>query len=118
MSSFVPQFSLIQAITLGYPTVVTFTAPCDFTVGEYVSFRVTPQSGTFELNNQRPLVQQVTTSTITVSINSTNYTPFINVPENETVYPAMVVPAGSGIIPGAIPPQTSLLDVFDNVPIN
>ncbi len=118
MSTFVPQFSLISGITLGNQTVVTFTAPCDFTVGEVVSFRVSPPSGTFELNNQHTTVTAVTSNTITVPIVSTNYTPFINISENHLVYPAMVVPAGSGIVPGASPPQTNLQDVFDNVPMN
>src|ERR1700687_1468820 len=109
MSAFVPQFSFIQSIALGQQTVVTFTAPCDFTIGEIVSFRVSPPSGTKELNNQQALVIAVTSNTITVPIDSSNYTPFILVGVNDLVFPAMVVPAGSGVIPGAIPPQTSLL---------
>ena len=118
MSMFVPQFSLIESIELGQQTVVTFTAPCDFTVGEIVSFRVSPSSGTRELNNQQALVLNVTSDTITVPINSINYTPFIYNTENSLVFPAMVVPVGSGIVPNAMPPQTNLKDVFDNIPLN
>lgn len=118
MSAFVPQFSLIQSISLGQVTTVTFTAPCDFTVGEVVSFRISPKSGTRELNNQASTVIVVTASTITVPIDSTNYTPFVFHSENSLVFPAMVVPSASGIIPGAIPSQTNLQDAFDNIPPN
>lgn len=115
-STFVPQFSLIQSITLGQLTVVTFTAPCDFMIGSIVSFRISPASGTRELNNQQATVLAATSNSITVPIDSTNYRLFIFEPENALVFPAMVVPAGSGIIPAAIPPQTNLADAFDNLP--
>jgi hypothetical protein len=71
-----------------------------------------------QLNNQKAIVIALTSDTITVPIASQNYSPFIFLPENEQVYPAMVVPAGSGIIPGAFPAQTNLADAFDNVPNN
>ncbi len=116
-SVFVPEFSFISAITLGSPTLVTFTEDCDFTLGEIVSFRVSPPSGTRELNNQTARVIGVTHDTITVPIDSTNYTNFVFHDENTLVFPAMVVPAGSGIVPGAIPIQTTLQDAFDNVPL-
>ena len=118
MSTFVPQFSVIQDIALGQTTTVTFTAPCDFTVGQYVSFRISPPSGTVQLNNQKAVVTAVTSNTITVPIESTNYNPFVFHSENSLAFPALAVPAGSGIIPGAIPPQTNLQDAFDNVPTN
>lgn len=116
MSTYVPQFGFISAIQLGSPTVVTFTAPIDFTVGEIVSFRVSPASGTKELNNQTASVIAITSNTITVPINSTNYTPYVSQPTTSIAFPALVVPAGSGILTGAIPPQTSLFDAFDNIP--
>lgn len=116
MSTFTPQFSLIASISLGQQTVVTFTEDCDFTDGEVISFRVSRQSGTFELNNRQTRVLSHTSDTITVGIDSTNYTPFIFVSENELVFPAMVVPAGSGIIPNSFPVTVNLEDCFDNVP--
>ncbi len=116
MSAFVPQFGFISAIQLGIQTVVTFTEPIDFTLWEIVSFRISPLSGTFELNNQQTQVIGVTSNTITVPINSTNYTPYISQPTYVIPFPALVVPVGSGVIPLASPPQTSLFDVFDNIP--
>ena len=118
MSTFVPFYSVIQSIEQGVQTVVTFTANSDFIVGQLVSFRVSKQSGMQELNNQQATVLGSTPDTITVGIDSRNYTPFIYHSENSIAYPAIVVPAGSGIIPGASPPQTQLADCFDNVPVN
>jgi hypothetical protein len=118
MSSFVPQFGFISAIQLGIQTVVTFTAPIDFTVGEIVSFRVSPPSGTYELNNQQTQVKAITSNTITVDIDSRNYTPYVSHPTYAIAFPALVVPVGSGILTNTVPTQTSLFDVFDNVPTN
>jgi len=115
---FVPQFGLISAIALGQQTVVTFTANSDFTDGEVVSFRISSPSGTRELNNQQTRVISHTSNTITVDIDSQNYTPFINLGENSLVFPAMVVPVGSGIIPNFTPVTINIQDAFDNVPLN
>lgn len=117
-SAFQPQFSLISSLSLGQQTVATFTANCDFTDGEIVSFRVSKPSGTVELNNQRGRVLSHTSNTITVDIDSSNYTPFIFITENLLVFPAMVVPVGSGIVPSVKPATISLQDAFDNVPVN
>src|SRR5271166_1988586 len=100
-STFVPQFSFISSISQGQNTTVTFTAPSDFVVGEIVSFRVSQPYGTKELNNQTATVTNVTSNTITVPIDSTNYTPFVFVGDNSEAFPALVVPAGSGIAPGS-----------------
>ena len=115
LSTFVPYGVLISDITLGVQTVITFSSVHVFTVGEIISCRVSPQYGTFELNNIQSQVIAVSTSTITLPINSTHFTPFISNPDNPQQL-AMVVPSASGILPNASPPQTSLYDVFDNQP--
>lgn len=120
-SFFYPTWSLIQSITQGVQTTVTFTASCTFTPGEIVSFRVNKPQGMTQLNNVPAVVRQVTTvtnpnDTILVNIDSRNFTPFTFTAENVGIGPAMAVPSSSGIIPGAIPPQTNLVDAFDNVP--
>jgi hypothetical protein len=114
-STFVPFYCIISSISLGYPTVVTFSSENVFTVGEIVSFRVSKQYGTVELNYVSTLVISRTEYTITVLINSTWFTPFISNPDNAATL-ALVVPSASGVIPGAIPPQTNLEDAFDNLP--
>lgn len=118
MSEFTPTFSLIQSIAQGVQTTVTFTAPITFIVGEIVSFRISPPSGMRELNNVHATVMAATSNSITVNIDSRNFTPFVFAPENVLVFPAMAVPGGSGITPSAIPPQTTIADAFDNVPPN
>lgn len=114
-SNFQPAYAVISSLSLGVQTIPTFTAPHDFSIGEIISFRVSSQYGTVELNNRQALVQAITTNTITVNIDSRNYTPFIAAPDDPSSL-AMVVPSSSGIVPGAIPPQTNLADVFDNIP--
>jgi hypothetical protein len=116
VSTFVPQYSFILSISQGQQTVVTFTANCDFIAGEIVSFRVSSASGMRELNNQQTTVTSATSNTITVPINSLNYTPFVFIEPTSQAQPAMVVPAGSGILQGTYPAQTNLQDAFDNVP--
>jgi hypothetical protein len=117
-SVFYPRYSFISDITLGQFSVITFTADCDFTDGEIVSFRVSREAGSREFNNQQARVLSHTNNTITVDIDSTNYTPFISLGENQLVFPSMVVPAGSGIIPGQATATINLQDAFDNVPTN
>jgi Ubiquitin-activating enzyme E1 FCCH domain len=117
LSTYVPFYSVITAVTKAPQAVVTFSANHSFTVGEIVSFRVSKASGMVELNNQEALVVALTPTTITVPINSTNYTTYVN----RGLYiqnPAVCVPSSSGVVPGAIPAQTNLEDAFDNVPTN
>lgn len=114
-TGFYPASSLISGITLGVNTVVTFTASHDFTVGEVVSFRVSQQYGTVQLNNQQPTVTSITPTTITVPIDSRQFTPFIASPTNPQQL-AMVVPSSSGVVPRAFIAQTNLQDAFDNLP--
>jgi hypothetical protein len=115
VNTFYPQYSIISSISLGVQTIITFTAPHEFTVGEIISFRVSKQYGTVELNNVQANVQSITSNTITVNIDSRNFTSFISSPGDPQTL-AMVVPSSSGVITGAIPPQTNLFDVFDNIP--
>jgi hypothetical protein len=115
-SSFYPSYSIISAIALGVNTVITFTLPHEFTIGEVISLRVSRQYGTVELNNRQFTVQAITTDTVTLNVDSRNYNAFIASPTDpETL--AMAVPSSSGVIPNARPPQTSLIDAFDNIPV-
>lgn len=118
MSTFVPQYSVIQDIAQGQQTVVTFTEDSDFTNGEMISFRVSRASGMFELNNVQARVVSRTSDTITVDIDTSNFTPFVYLSENETQFPALVVPSGSGKVPNAFVATINLEDAFDNVPVN
>lgn len=112
---FYPSLAYISAVTQGLQTVVTFTANHDFTEGEIISFRISVPFGMVELNNQQMRVLAKTSNTITVNINSLNFTPFVNAGIYEA-FPAIVVPAGSGIVPGERTPAMNLKDAFDDIP--
>jgi hypothetical protein len=114
-SVFTPFLSFIEDISQAINAVVTFTAPHSFIVGQLVSFRVSPASGMFEMNNQDALVIDTTSTTITVPINTTNYTAYV-MTGPYIRNPAICVPAGSGILPNSVPVATTLQDAFDNVP--
>ena len=117
MSFYTPSQNYISNITLGQQTVVEFSSPHDFSVGEIISFRVSKRNGTVEMNNQQSTVLESTTFTVTVPIDSLNYTPFVN-PMTILAFPAQAVPSASGIRPGLRPASTVLVDCFDNVPVN
>lgn len=106
-----PAYAVIQDITQGVQTVITFTENHDFTPGEIVSFRIDKQNGMIELNNKQAVVVANDSTTITVNINSTFFTPFVF---NEYVANlAVAVPSASGIIPNDPLNTVSLIDAFD-----
>lgn len=108
-----PRFSYIDAITRGVTTTIEFTDDHDFTDGELVSFRVDRANGTRELNDVTTRVISHTDTTITVDIDSNNFTPFIA--DLDVQSPPMAVPAGSSVIPGDNPlVSVNLYDSFDN----
>ena len=85
-----PSLGYISAITLGATTVIATTAPTNFVVGQEVAFRIPTIWGTQQLNSLpnavipgSPIYGFVTavsasgtTPTVTVNINSSNYTAF------------------------------------------
>jgi len=117
----------LAGITQAAQAVVSFSEPHDFTVGEYVSFRVpsvkdittgVPIFGMTEINNKKAIVVSVTEFTITVDLNTSGFQPF-TFPDSADVVdspytPAIVVPAGAGPIPNANPPGVSVNDAADN----
>lgn len=110
---FVPNVQFINSISLGQTTIVGFTATHNFSVGENVSFRVTKPYGTVEINNLKGLVLATTSNSITVNIDSTNFTPFVY-PVTGANSPPTCVPSSSGIIPGSNPATVNIFDAFDN----
>lgn len=114
--SFVPKYFLIQDITRGLVTVVTFTEDHDYKLGELVSFRCSEANGTREINNQRGKVLALTNDTISVDIDSTNYSPFVF--DLEVAQLALACPAGSGVKEGEYVPTVILDDCFDNIRVD
>lgn len=114
---FYPALAYINAITQAQQAIVTFTANHDFTAGENIGFRVTKPFGMFEINQQIGLVLTITPTTVTVNIDTTNYTPFTYALINtKGTSPPCCVPSSSGVAPLQIVPTVNLADSFDNQP--
>jgi hypothetical protein len=112
-SEYIPNLQYISNITQASTAVVTFTANHNFTLWEWISFRIPPANGMIQLNNQKALIIALTSNTVTIAVDSLNFYPFIYVQDPQV--PCVAVPAGSGIIFGQA--MTTLEDAFDNQPI-
>lgn len=115
-NSFVPKFFLIQSITKGKETVITFTEDHDYVVSQYVSFRCGKPNGMVEINEKRGKILELTSDTITVDIDSTNYTDFM-FDLGVAILP-VACPAGSGVSIGEYVPRYILNDCFDNTRVD
>lgn len=116
MSRFYPRYSQISNITNELQPTVTFTDEHDFTIGEIVSFRVTPPFGMSEINNQRAKVLTIPdVDEITIGIDTTTWTPFTlaNLDTPGTT-PPVCVPSSSGVIDNLYTPSVNIEDAFDN----
>lgn len=113
-NEFYPRYGLINALTNAVEAVVTFTADHDFLVGEIVSFRVGRAFGMREIDQKQGKITAVTSDTITVDINTRDWTAFdYSVLGNAGTTPPVCVPCCSGVVPGDIP-VTNFNDAFDN----
>jgi len=115
-STYTPYIMDISDISKAKQAVVSYDTDHPYTLGEIVSFRVSKPYGMVEMNNKQSRVVDLTSDTITTEIDSTNFRTFVLPPEEDIVYPALTVPAGSGIIPGLYTPTVNLEDAFDNRP--
>lgn len=112
-ANFIPNLQYITNITQAFPAVVTFLNNTNFTVAEWISFRVPPANGMIQLNNQKSQIISLTPNTATIDIDTSNFYPFIYVQDPQI--PCVAVPAGSGIIQGTT--TVTLEDAFDNEPV-
>lgn len=111
--TFYPSLAYISGISNAVQAVTTFTAPHSFTLGENVAFRVTQPYGMVEINNLVSTVLALTSNTITVAINSSQWNPFITPGSTIGTSPPTCLPSSSGIIPSYYPPTVNLFDSFD-----
>lgn len=116
MSEYVPRLAYIDDISNEQNALVTFTADHTFVLNELISFRVSQAYGMKEINERRGKVIALTSDTVTVDIDSSNFTAF-NVPVDlsETT-PPVAVPSSSGVNLGIYVPEMILNDCFDNRP--
>jgi hypothetical protein len=118
MSTYTPFVTNITNITNSLQATVTTVETSPYTVGEIVSFRVSTPYGMTQINNLSSTVVEVSSNTFTVDMDTLQFNPFVYPPVGQVVYPALAVPAGSGIVPNSSIPMTNLEDAFDNVPVN
>ena len=95
-ANFIPNLQYITNITHAYPAVVTFLDDTNFTVAEWISFRIPPPNGMIQLNNEKAKIISLTPNTVTIDVDTTNFYPFIYVEDPQI--PCVAVPAGSGKI--------------------
>lgn len=112
-SEFIPNLQYISNITQASTAIVAFITNHNFTIGEWISFRIPPPNGMIQLNNQKALIISITPNTVTIAVDSLNFYPFIYVQDPQI--PCIAVPAGSGISPGTA--TVTLEDAFDNQPL-
>jgi hypothetical protein len=111
-TDFIPNLRYISNITQAQQAVVTFTENTNFTVGEWISFRIPSANGMIQLNNKKALIVALTSNTATIDIDTLGFFPFISGIDPQI--PCIAVPAGSGIPPGTA--TVTLEDAFDNRP--
>lgn len=112
-ADFIPNLQYITNITQSFPAVVTFLSDTNFTLAEWISFRIPPPNGMIQLNNQKAQIISLTPNTATIDVDTRNFYPFIYVQDPQV--PCVAVPAGSGIIQGTT--AVTLEDAFDNRPV-
>jgi hypothetical protein len=116
MSEYVPRLALIEDISREQYAVVTFTADHTFVLNEIISFRVSQDYGMKEINEKHAKVLGLTSDTVTVDIDSTNYTPFVVPGVLRGTTPPCAVPSTSGVNLNLVVPEMILNDCFDNRP--
>jgi hypothetical protein len=108
-SQYYPRWRYITKISKAAQAVVTFSVNHGYVAGEYISFRVPSQFGMVELNNQQAKIVSVTSSTVTIDLNTTGYTTF--------AFPSSAT-AAAGVSPAIAVPSaefaTTLSAAFDN----
>lgn len=115
MSEFYPLPRLINGITNSVHAVVSFTEDHGYKNGQLLRFHVPKEYGMFEINEKSGTVLDKTDDTVTVDIETTNFSEFIY-PAVSTSYPPETVPYGSGIDDAQVVHTTNLECSFDNRP--
>lgn len=116
-STFFPSLKFINSITQGTETIVSYASAHDFTIGQIVSFRVSEPFGMVEMNNIQARIDSTTSNSITVPIDSRNFTSYTT-PAAADVgsKPALTVPVATGVLDTTIPATYQLNNAFDNKP--
>lgn len=94
---YTPYLCNITAITQGNPAVVTTQETNAFVVGNLVTFQIPKVWGMWELDGLKGYVVAVTSNTVTVEVDTSNFLPFANpgLPASTVINPAQILPIGS-----------------------
>lgn len=106
----------VSNITNALNAVVTTTEDHDFVDNEIVSLRVSKAYGMVEINQKTGKVLSHTDDTITLDIDSNNYTAFAIPGDLTGTTPPCCVPSSSGVDLSQYSPTMILEDAFDNRP--
>lgn len=125
-NGFYPKGKQVLYVSQAAQAVVYFAGQSDYTPGQLLDFSIPVSYGMIQLNSLTALsgaarvlsvTNSATVSSVTLDLNSVGYTAFAYPASASYVLgksPPWSVPAGSGVVPGAIPVQTNLSDAFDN----
>lgn len=111
-ANFIPNLQYVENISKAQQAVVTFTTTTNFTIGEWIGFRIPPANGMTQLNNQQAKIIGINSNQITIDLDTLGFYPFISATDPQV--PCIAVPVASGIIPGTS--TVTLEDAFDNEP--
>lgn len=111
-ANFIPNLQYVISITQAQQAIVTFASKHNFTLWEWISFRIPPSNGMTQLNNEKGQIIALTPMTVTIDMNTLGFFPFIAYSDPQI--PCIAVPAGSGVEPYFA--ATTLEDSFDNEP--
>jgi hypothetical protein len=109
----------ILSITQGFPAVLTTSEDHGYPAGLMVTFMIPGMFGMVQLNGQNIQVLAVTNNTLTLNVDSRNYTPFAypsSLPEAYTN--PSVIPNSSGSYLPPLPLQNGNQDSFEGVVYN
>lgn len=116
MTNFFPTLRYISDITRAQYAVVTFTEDHQFLVNEIIGLRVSRPYGMVEINNREAKVLSITSNTVTIDVDSTEFTAFTIPGDTHGTTPPCAVPSSSGVDFTSSIPRTILEDAFDNQP--
>lgn len=109
----------IESITQDFPMVVTTTSDHKYTAGMRIRFNIPGMFGMVQLNEVESQVLSITNNTLTVNVDSRNFTAFsYPTPLPEAYTPPVVIPDASGAYLSPLPLPYGNQDSFEGVIYN
>jgi hypothetical protein len=109
----------IASITQSFPMVVTTVKDHGYVAGMNVTFLIPTQFGMVQLNGQNLQVLSVTNNTLSINVDSSNYTPFAYPSPLPGAYtPPSIIPNSSGKYLPPLPLPYGNQDSFEGVIYN